>query len=81
MNQKSSVVQTPKSVRWALTSDIAHVTENGLAGNLARSNPDKGEKMLEAGAEALARLICDPDTWAIPNDLRLESTGGVPFKI
>ena len=51
-----------------------------LAGNPARSNPDKGEKMLEAGAEALARLICDPDTWAIPYDLRLESTGGVPFR-
>ena len=65
------------SYRWR---PFAHVTENGLAGNPARSNPDKGEKMLEAGAEALARLICDPDTWAVPNDLRLESTGGVPFR-
>jgi creatinine amidohydrolase len=65
------------SYRWR---PFAHVTENGLAGNPARSNLDKGEKMLEAAAEALARLICDSETWAAPNDLRSDSTGSVPFR-
>jgi len=49
--------------------------ENGLAGNSARSNAAKGEKILEAGARALANLITDPETWAIPKDLRLLETG------
>ena len=52
----------------------------GLAGNPARSNADKGEKMLEAAGDALARLICDEETWAKPRDLRLPETGGVPFR-
>ncbi len=65
------------SYRWR---PFAHVTENGLAGNPARANAEKGEKMLEAAAEALARLICDPETWAQPNDLRKDCTGGVPFR-
>ncbi len=65
------------SYRWR---PFAHVTENGLAGNPARSNVVKGEKMLEAAAEAVARLICDPETWALPNDLRLDGTGEVPFR-
>lgn len=65
------------SYRWR---PFGHVTENGLAGNPARSTAEKGEKMLEAGAAALARLILDPDTWAEPNDLRLPETGGIPFR-
>ena len=36
--------------------------------------------MLEAGAEALAQLMIDPETWAVPKDLRLAETGGVPFR-
>ena len=65
------------SYRWR---PFAHVTQNGLAGNPTRSTAKKGEKMLEAGAAALARLILDPNTWAEPRDLRLEETGGVPFR-
>ena len=65
------------SYRWR---PFAHVTENGLAGNPTRSNAEKGEKMLEAGADAIARLILDPDTWADPLDRRLPETGGVPFR-
>ena len=65
------------SYRWR---PFAHVTENGLAGNPARSTAEKGEKMLEAGATALARLILDPETWAEPRDLRQAETGGVPFR-
>ena len=65
------------SYRWR---PFQHVTENGVYGNPARSNADKGEKMLEAAADALARLICDPETWAPPDDLRPDSIGGVPFR-
>lgn len=65
------------SYRWR---PFAHVTHNGLAGNPARANIDKGERLLEAAAEAVARLICDPETWAVPNDQRLKATGGVPFR-
>lgn len=77
MDGKKFLQAGAASYRWR---PFAHVTENGLAGNPARSNVEKGEKMLEAGAEALARLICDPETWAAPKDLRLDSTGGVPFR-
>ena len=65
------------SYRWR---PFAHMTENGLAGNPARSNAAKGEKMLEAGAKALTKLIIDPETWADHRDLRLTETGGVPFR-
>ncbi len=65
------------SYRWR---PFAHVTENGVYGNPARANADKGEKMLDAAAAALARLICDPQTWAAPDDLRSGSVGGVPFR-
>ncbi len=65
------------SYRWR---PFQHVTENGVYGNPTRSNADKGEKMLEAAADALARLICDPETWAPTDDLRPDSVGGVPFR-
>jgi len=65
------------SYRWR---PFAHMTENGLAGNPARSNVVKGENMLEAGAKALANLIIDPETWAAPKDLRLAKIGGVPLR-
>jgi len=62
--------------RWR---PFAHVTGNGMAGNPARATAAKGEAMLEAGAEALAALILDPETWAAPNDKRSGGTNGVPF--
>ncbi|MCA2009991.1 creatininase family protein [Cereibacter sphaeroides] len=65
------------SYRWR---PFPHVTGNGIAGNPTRSNPEKGEKMIEAGAEALAALILDADTWADTRDLRGEGTQGVPFR-
>ena len=65
------------SYRWR---PFAHMTKNGLAGNPTRSNIEKGENMLEAGAEAIAKLIIDPETWAVPKDLRLSETGGVLFR-
>ena len=65
------------SYRWR---PFTHVTGNGMAGNPARATPEKGEAMLEAGADALAALILDPDTWAEPQDQRGPQTQGVPFR-
>jgi creatinine amidohydrolase len=63
--------------RWR---PFAHVTANGLAGNPARSSAEKGHALLEAGAEAIAAMIRDPETWAAPKDLRGAGTGGVDFR-
>ncbi|MEZ5752655.1 MAG: creatininase family protein [Paracoccaceae bacterium] len=63
--------------RWR---PFTHITGNGMAGNPTRSTAEKGEKMLEAGAEALAALILDPATWAAPGDRRGAGTNGVPFR-
>ena len=63
--------------RWR---PFAHVTANGLAGNPARANAEKGERLIEIGAEAIAELIRDPETWAPPRDLRGEGAGGVAFR-
>ena len=65
------------SFRWR---PYTHVTENGVSGDPSRSSAEKGEKLLEAGAASLARLILDPETWAKPKDRRLSETGGVPFR-
>lgn len=65
------------SYRWR---PFAHVTGNGVAGNPTRADAEKGEKILEVSAEALSAMICDPETWAAPDDLRGEGTGGVPFR-
>ena len=65
------------SYRWR---PFAHITGNGMAGNPARASIAKGEAMLEAGAEALAALILDPETWANPDDRRGPGTNDVPFR-
>ena len=64
------------SYRWR---SFTYMTQNGVAGNPSSSSADKGEKMLEAGANALANLIIDPVTWAQADDLRMKEAGGVPF--
>jgi len=63
--------------RWR---PFSHITGNGMAGNPARATAQKGEAMLDAGAEALAALILDPATWADPVDKRGPGTQGVPFR-
>lgn len=63
--------------RWR---PFTHLTGNGVAGAPARASAEKGERLLDAAAEALAALICDPETWAAPEDLRGEGTGGVAFR-
>ena len=65
------------SYRWR---PFSHITHNGVLGNPTRSSAVRGQKMLGAGAKALAKLIMDPETWAAPNDLKSAETGGVPFR-
>lgn len=63
--------------RWR---PLAHVTPNGVLGKPEKANVDKGERLLDVGAHALARVILDPATWADPDDMRLAETGGVPLR-
>jgi creatinine amidohydrolase len=65
------------SYRWR---PFTHLTGNGVAGAPAKSSAEKGEKLLEVSAEALAALIADPETWAAPQDLRGEALAGVAFR-
>lgn len=76
-NDKHFLSAGKSSYRWR---PFMHMTQNGVAGNPSRSSSDKGEKMLEAGANALANLIMDPLTWADFEDLRMKETGGIPFR-
>ena len=63
--------------RWR---PLDHVTRNGVLGWPEKATPEKGEALLEIGAEAIARLITDPETWAPVSDIRQEETGGVKLK-
>ncbi|NRB02521.1 MAG: creatininase family protein [Rhodobacteraceae bacterium] len=55
------------SYRWR---PLPHVTPNGVIGAPEKANVEKGEKLLDIGAQSLAELIIDPATWAAPQDLR-----------
>ena len=63
--------------RWR---PFTNMTGNGVAGNPARANAGKGERLLEVSAASLAALIADPATWAAPGDRRGNGTGGVAFR-
>jgi creatinine amidohydrolase len=65
------------SYRWR---PFTHMTGNGVSGIPEKASAAKGEKILEAAANAVAALITDPETWDPPRDLRGEGTGGVPFR-
>jgi len=65
------------SYRWR---PFSHVTANGVAGVPEKATAEKGERLIEVSAQALADLITDPETWAAPQDLRGDGTGGVPFR-
>ncbi|MFK7945083.1 MAG: creatininase family protein [Paracoccaceae bacterium] len=65
------------SYRWR---PFAHCTHSGVSGYPAKATAEKGEAILEVSADALARLITDPETWAAPQDLRGDGIGGVPFR-
>jgi creatinine amidohydrolase len=64
--------------RWR---PLTHATPNGVLGKPEKATAEKGERLLDIGAEAMARLITDPKTWAAPNDLRQKDTGGVPLRM
>ena len=65
------------SYRWR---PFGHVTANGVAGDPAKASAEKGEALLEAGAEAIAALILDPETWAAPDDRRPDTLAGVKLR-
>lgn len=65
------------SFRWR---NYASASGNGLTGNPARASAEKGERLLEAAADAIANLITDPATWADPEDKRRDAIGGVAFR-
>ena len=65
------------SYRWR---PFQHMTANGVSGIPTRASAEKGEKLLEAAARAIAALITEPETWAPHGDLRGEGTGGVAFR-
>ena len=65
------------SYRWR---PFTHVTGNGVAGVPEKATPEKGARLLEASAAALAALITDPETWAPAQDRRGAGPGGVPFR-
>ena len=65
------------SYRWR---PFFHTTGNGVSGVPEKAKAEKGEKLLEVASDAIAALIMDDMTWAPPNDLRGEGTGGVPFR-
>ncbi|MDU8926355.1 creatininase family protein [Alisedimentitalea sp. MJ-SS2] len=63
--------------RWR---PFAHMTANGLAGDPTRANAEKGVRLIEVGAEAVANLIRDPETFSPARDLRGAGTAGVAFR-
>ena len=65
------------SYRWR---PFASMTGDGVAGQPAKATAEKGEALIEAAAASLAALITDPATWAVPDDLRPDSIGGVAFR-
>jgi len=65
------------SYRWR---PFTHMTANGVAGVPTRASAEKGEKLFDVSARALADLIADPETWATPQDLRGQGTAGVAFR-
>lgn len=62
--------------RWR---PYTHMTAHGATGMPGRANADKGERLFEAAANAIAALITDPETWADPTDQRGDETMGIPF--
>jgi len=62
--------------RWR---PFEHMTGDGVLGVPARATAEKGEALLEAGAQSIADILTDEAFWAAAGDLRSERTGGVPF--
>lgn len=75
--RKSALTAGRASFRWR---NYAAVSGNGLTGDPGRASADKGERLLDAAAAAIARLVCDADTWAAAPDKRRAGTGGVDWR-
>ena len=65
------------SYRWR---PYAHMTAHGATGMPGRATADKGERLFEAAANAIAEMILDPETWAAPSDQRGAGASGVKFR-
>ncbi|MFO7855607.1 MAG: creatininase family protein [Paracoccaceae bacterium] len=63
--------------RWR---SFASVTGDGVLGRPAKATAEKGERLVEAGAEAIAALLTDPAVWAEAEDRRGAGTAGVAFR-
>ncbi len=63
------------SYRWR---PFQHMTANGVSGVPTRATAEKGERLLDAAAQAVAALITDPETWAPWQDRRGENRAGAP---
>ena len=63
--------------RWR---SLTHVTANGVIGDPTTASPEKGERLLDAAADAIVALISEPDTFARQDDVRPNAVGGVPFR-
>lgn len=64
------------SYRWR---PYTHMTPHGATGMPGRATADKGERLFEAAAQAIAAMILDPQTWSDPVDQREAGTMGVAF--
>ncbi len=75
--QGLSEISAGGAYRWF---SFAERTHNGVIGDPATASPTKGEKLLAAAAEGVARMLLNPELWAKPVDLRAAKTGGVALK-
>lgn len=65
------------SYRWR---PFASKTADGVAGRPAKASAEKGRRIIDAAADALAALITDPATWAETEDKRPDAIAGVKFR-
>ena len=75
-SQSSNLGGPEVNYRWR---SFAAVTANGVIGDPTRASAEKGEKLLDAAAQGLARLMLDDATWRADPDIRAAETGGVPL--
>ncbi|MCP5374286.1 MAG: creatininase family protein [Hyphomicrobiales bacterium] len=73
----SGPLSSAKGYRWR---PFSAMTANGVRGNPTRASAEKGERLLDAAAAGLARLMLAAETWAPIEDRRLAETGGVPLR-
>jgi len=75
--QGISEISANGAYRWY---SFAHRTHNGVIGDPTLATAEKGRKLLDVAAEAVARLLLNPHTWAPFEDLRAKETGGVALR-